>query len=108
MCIAAKAVYLKDESLCDEMDEGEQFCYQALALHDNSFTVDDCLKQEDFRHFCIVNVAARTNDPSLCQVAYDISAEKPGEGLQKPFCEDKVRSYTEWKENLSNPFFEFN
>jgi len=94
LCVAAEAVYTLNRSQCDNSGTSRTSCYQALALHDPKFTLTDCheLDKQDIWN-CYTNVAARTEDNSICSIESEFNY---GEKSEKD-CMNFVNYYKSWR-----------
>ncbi|MEX0597861.1 MAG: hypothetical protein WD512_15325 [Candidatus Paceibacterota bacterium] len=85
-CTAAEAVYTKNVALCDNSGIAKIDCYYALALHDDSFTTENCDKLEkNVANTCYAYVAARTGDASKCKTI------DPG------WCDEIINRFKGWE-----------
>ncbi|MGI0021691.1 MAG: hypothetical protein ACRD9Q_02405 [Nitrososphaeraceae archaeon] len=99
-CLAAKAVYTKDVSLCDKVGVARDECYYTLAVYDNSFAVQTCdsIENENQLIYCYKLVAARTQDPSICEAKFPLVDEN-GRNYPRENCDAIINGYKIWLES---------
>lgn len=91
LCTATEAVYTLNKSQCDKSGTSRASCYQAFALHDPKFSVGDCSVLDDQEiGKCYVNVAARTQNISIC-------IETSQYGVSEQECTSFVNYYNSWR-----------
>lgn len=117
-CNAAKAVYVKDISMCDSTGMATKDCYYGQALHNDEFTITQCdlakdegiFDENEVKH-CSLLVAARTGDYSACENPRLSGSSKDAEGKEMASehilnqniqqCNGKISEYQAWKNQFS-------